>query len=373
VTQPNPEDYTGVLVVEDEAPMREALAKYCSARGLEPVEVESGEEALELLKGGSIALMLLDLSLPGIGGMDVVPAALDADPDLAIVALSGQADASIATYCLQQGAYDYLIKPIEITDLQVAVDSALRRRYTRLQERGITTWLKTEVTRQADELREATQRFQDVTVATLKAMIAALEGKNEYMAGHSARVAAFAAGIASELELPEIEIERIRLAGWLHDLGKIGIRDAVLDKPGGLSDSDYAHIKRHPIIGATILHPLTDLRSVAEYVRSHHEHWDGSGYPDGLKGEEIPIGGRIICMAEVFEALTTERPYQKTLGPEAAAARMREIAGKVIDPNLMKAFQAVVERKQVLVFVGEEAGPRSSMEIPETKGPPGGT
>lgn len=354
-------DATRILVVEDDACFRDALGKFLSTHGLDHVKAESGEEALGRLREDTFGLMLLDITLPGMSGMEVVPQALETDPDLAIVILSGFSEASIATQCMHQGAFNYLTKPIELTDLKAAIDSALQRRHTRLEKRSIVSELKGEVVRQAKQLLEVRRSSHEITLATLMGLVTALEAKSEYLRGHSARVASFAASIANELGLPENDIEHIRLAGWLHDIGKIGIRDTVLNKRGPLSSSEYQHIKEHPTIATLILEPLSQMQEIAGYVRSHHEHWDGSGYPDGLAAEDIPIGGRIIGMAEVYEALTTTRPYQDTFTPEAAAARMREVSGTVIDPNLMDAFESVVERRQVLVFLDGETERHASV------------
>ncbi len=343
-----------VLIVDDEARFREIMAAFLRERGFEVTTAGSAEVALERLRDGGFALMLLDLRLPGMSGIDAVPAALEIDPDLGIVILSALADATSATTCLQRGAFDYLTKPVEFSDLESAMTRASRRRDTQLQDRGINVWVKNEVSRQSVEIRLEHQRSHDLTIATLKALITVLEAKSEYLAGHSARVASFAASLAGDAGLPEDQVENIRLAGWLHDLGMIGVRDAVLNKRGPLTDDEYAHVQQHTLVGAQILAPVKPLAEVASYVRSHHERWDGRGYPDGLAGEEIPIGSRIICMAEIYEALTSARPYQDTLTPEAAADRMRELAGTVIDPHLMDAFDAVVGRRQVLVFVGTD-------------------
>ena len=295
--------------------------------------------------------MLLDIRMPGMSGIDVVPDALDLDPDLAIIMVTAVADATSAAVCMQRGAYDYLIKPIELTDLGGAVDRALRRRDTMIQSRGISAWLKEEVERQTEEIARERRKLQELSVATLEALINALEAKNEFLSGHSARIAAFSASIAHEMKLPDDEVEMIRMAGRLHDLGKIGIRESVLDKHGPLTPDEYEHVKQHVVIGSQILAPLTHLGPVVEYVRLHHEHWDGSGYPEGLEGETIPIGARVIGAAEVYDALTTSRPYQDPLTPDEAVERMRTLSGKVIDPRVMDALAASVARRQTLVFL----------------------
>lgn len=345
------------LVVDDEESLRNALGQYLRYRGYRVLLADSGEAALKELQQGGVALMLLDVRMPGMSGVDVVPEALDVEPDLAILMLTAVSDATTAAICMQRGAYDYLTKPIELNDLGAAIDRALRRRDTQIQNRNISSWLKEEVAHRTEELKANQMRLERLTTATLEALINALESKSEYLSGHSARVAAYSANIAQEMGLPEEEVEVVRVAGRLHDLGKIGIREAVLQKHGPLSPDEFQHVMRHVTIGAQILAPLTHLGRVVDYVRSHHEHWDGSGYPESLRGERIPLGGRIICAAEIYDALTAPRPYQERLTQDQAVERMRELAGSVLDPQVMEAFAASVGRRQTLVFLAEDHDP----------------
>ena len=157
--------------------------------------------------------------------------------------------------------------------------------------------------------------------------------------------------------LTEEDIERVRVAGRLHDLGKIGTRDAVVNKEGPLTADEFEHVKQHVIIGAQILAPLVHLGDIVAMVKSHHERFDGTGYPDGLRGDEVPLGGRIIGVAEVYDALTTARPYQEKMTPEQAVERMADLSGTVLDPRVFEALVRLVARRQTLVFLDEDAGP----------------
>lgn len=359
VIEPGSQTPTKILVVDDDEGVRRALARFLAGRGYRVETAADGREALEKLKSDGVALMLLDIRMPGMSGIDVVPDALEIDPDLAIIMLSALTDATSAAICMQRGAMDYLTKPIELTDLGNAVERALRKRDTMIQNRQISDWLKEEVRQRTEELQRERQKLEQLSVATLEALINALEAKDRYLSGHSARVSALAATIAHELGLPEDEVERVRMAGRLHDLGKIGIREEVLNKRGPLTEEEYRHVQEHVVIGSQILAPLKHLGPVVDYVRGHHEHWDGTGYPDGLAGEAIPLGARIICAAEIYDALTTSRPYQETMTPEQATERMRSLAGKVIDPKVMEALSRAVERRKTLVFIDENASPRT--------------
>jgi putative nucleotidyltransferase with HDIG domain len=346
-----------VLVVDDEEPIRNALRKFLKQQQFEVYAAGSGDEALQQLKLHKVALMLSDIRMPGTSGVDLVPQALEIEPDLAILMLTAVNDATSAALCMQRGAMDYLTKPIELADLGRAVQRALKRREMQLENRELNQWLKEEVSTRTAELQRERHRLERVSTATLEALVNALEAKDPYLRGHSARVADLSANIAAELQLPEEEVERVRMAGRLHDLGKIGTREYVVNKEGPLTPEEFEHVKQHVIIGAQILAPLTHLGDVVSMVRSHHERWDGTGYPEGLRREEIPIGGRIIAAAEVFDALTTSRPYQDRMTPEQAVERLADLADSVLDPKVFEALTSIVARRGTLVFLDEDVGP----------------
>jgi putative nucleotidyltransferase with HDIG domain len=346
-----------VLVVDDEEPIRNALRKFLKQQQFEVYAAASADEALQQLRLHKVSLMLSDIRMPGTSGVDLVPQALEIEPDLAILMLTAVNDATSAALCMQRGALDYLTKPIELADLGRAVQRALKRREMQLENRHLNQWLKEEVTTRTAELQRERHRLERVSTATLEVLVNALEAKDPYLRGHSARVADLSANIATEMRLTEEDVERIRVAGRLHDLGKIGTRDAVVNKEGPLTADEFEHVKQHVIIGAQILAPLVHLGDIVAMVKSHHERFDGTGYPDGLRGEEVPLGGRIIAVAEVYDALTTARPYQEKMTPEQAVERMADLSGTVLDPKVYDALVRLVARRQTLVFLDEDAGP----------------
>jgi putative nucleotidyltransferase with HDIG domain len=350
---------TSVLVVDDEEPIRNALRKYLKQQQFEVFTAASADEALQQLRLHKVTLMLSDIRMPGTSGVDLVPQALEIEPELAILMLTAVNDATSAALCMQRGAMDYLTKPIELADLGRAVQRSLKRREMLLENRHLNEWLKEEVTTRTAELQRERHRLERVSTATLEALVNALEAKDPYLRGHSARVADLSANLATEMGLPEEEVDRVRMAGRLHDLGKIGTRDAVVNKEGALTADEFEHVKQHVIIGAQILAPLTHLGDVVSMVKTHHERFDGTGYPDGLRGEETPLGGRIIAAAEVYDALTTARPYQDKLTPEQAVERMADLSATVLDPKVYDALLRIVARRQTLVFLDEDPGPDS--------------
>jgi len=346
-----------VLVVDDEEPIRNALRKFLKQQQFEVFAAGSADEALQQLRLHKVTLMLSDIRMPGTSGVDLVPQALEIEPDLAILMLTAVNDATSAALCMQRGAMDYLTKPIELADLGRAVQRAIKRREMLLENRHLNQWLKEEVTTRTAELHRQQHRMERISTATLEALVNALEAKDPYLRGHSARVADLSANIATELGMTEEEVDRVRMAGRLHDLGKIGTRDAVVNKEGPLTPEEFEHVKQHVVIGAQILAPLVHLGDVVSMVKSHHERWDGTGYPDGLRGEEIPRGGRIISAAEVYDALTTARPYQEKMTPEQAVERMADLSGTVLDSTVYDALARIVSRRQTLVFLDEDPGP----------------
>jgi putative nucleotidyltransferase with HDIG domain len=338
-----------LVVVDDEEAIRSSVRKYLVHEGYEVATAATGDEALALLQRRKVTGMLLDVNLPGESGIDLVPRVLDLEPNLALLMLTAVNDATSAALCMQRGALDYLIKPIDLPVLGRAIQNALRRRDTMLEGQQINQWLKEEVALRVAERRLEQAAQERISVATLEALVNALEAKDPHLRGHSARVADLSASVAAQLGCSDEAVEAIRTGGRLHDIGKIGIREEILNKQGPLTPEEREHVRQHVILGAEILGPLGNLGEVVPYVRHHHEHWDGRGYPDGLSGEAIPLGARILGTAEVYDALTTARPYQAKMEPAAALARMQQLTGNVLDPNVFTALSAVVHSRRPLI------------------------
>ena len=344
---------TAILVVDDEQAILSALKKFLTVKGYDVSTAASGEEALDALRRLKIAGLVLDVRMPGLSGIDLVPKVLEIEPNAAILMLTAVNDATTASLCMQRGAMEYLTKPIDLEELHKAIQRALKRRDALLETDELNQWLKEEVAVRTAELRRERANLQRISVATLEVLVNALEAKDPYSRGHSARIADLSAMVAAEMELEDEDVESVRTAGRLHDIGKIGIREEVMVKQGPLTDDEYEHVKQHVVVGSQILAPLTHLREVIHYVRSHHERWDGQGYPDGLKGEEIPMGARIIAAVEVYDALTTSRPYQEKMSSEHAVERMRDLTGTGIATDVFDALETVVNRRQTLVFLDD--------------------
>lgn len=318
-----------VLLVTAQHSVRSVLSNHLREQKFLVWTAGSGDEALALLQQHKVAVMLSDIRLPGLSGLDLISRALGVEPDLAIVVLTPAREATTATLSLQRGATDYVVLPLVLDDLGRAVQRALKRRKLLVLSRSL-------------ESRRKQYELERMAVATLEAMVLALEAKDRYLCGHSARVAELSAAVAAELGLTEEVVEQVRIAGRLHDIGEVGTRESVLDKPGPLTPEERDHVKQHVVIGSHILALLSPLGVVSRYVRSHHERWDGTGYPDGLRQDDIPVGARIIGAVEIYDALSTPRPYQEQLAPEQAVERMRQLSGTILDPKVCAALATVV-------------------------------
>lgn len=356
---PNPhETDTAVittLVVDDEEATRASLYQFLTSIGHEVILVDSAASAMAEARRRRITCVLMDVRLPDGSGIDLVRSLLELEPNAAILMLTAVNEAKMAALCMQRGAMDYLVKPVDLPDLERALGRALARRRELIAQAQTQAWLKNEIVQRGAELHRERSNLERISVATLEALVNALEAKDPFLRGHSARVADLSALVAAEMGMSDEQVELVRTAGRLHDIGKIGIREEVLNKRGPLTEEEFEHVKTHVVIGAQILAPLTHLREVIQYVRSHHERADGTGYPDGLGGSAIPVGARILGVAEVYDALTTARPYQEKMTPEEAVARMGDLVGTVISADVYRPLETVVARRKALVFLDEAA------------------
>jgi putative two-component system response regulator len=336
-----------ILVVDDESTIRLALSRFLRTRGFHVDVADSGSAALETLAHERFALMLCDLRMPGLSGLEVVPRALQLDEDLGIIMLTAVNDASSATDALSSGAFDYLTKPVELPDLQAAVERALVRRTRNRERKSIDRLIREEVAIRTAQLEREKGALRDLTVSVAETLINAMEAKDLYLRGHSHRVAELAAAIAAELGESEQVVTQIHTAGRLHDVGKIGIREAILNKNGPLSAEEFAHVKDHVRIGLEILQPLQHLGDALLFIRDHHEHWDGTGYPHGRAAEAITIGGRVLTAADAFDALTSKRAYRDPMTAQTTLDYLRTQVHRLLDPRVYEALVAVIQRGEV--------------------------
>jgi putative two-component system response regulator len=322
------------LVVDDEPRLRQLLVRLMENDGFVCREAGSGDEALERLREAPAALVLTDLRMPRMDGAELLREVRARYPDTAVVLITAIADVDVAVRCLTIGAMDYLTKPFQLEEVRARVAQALERRRLVIENRGYQEGLEARVAEQA-------RRLEELFLGSIQSLAEALELKDPYTRGHSVRVSRYSSEIARFLDLPADVVRQVELGGHVHDIGKIGVREAVLNKPGALTDEEYAHIMEHPMLGWRILSPLLgDVPRVLNVVRSHHERFDGRGIPDRLAGEAIPLEARIVAVADAFDAMTSGRPYRggMQLDMDQAVAELERCAGTQFDPVVLAGF-----------------------------------
>src|SRR5256712_8168443 len=320
------------LVVDDEPRLRRVLVRLLEGEGFTCAEAGSGTEALEMMHHDPVPLVISDLRMPQMDGVTLLREILARWPDTAVLVVTAVAEVESAVACLQLGALDYVAKPFHLDEVRARVMQALDKRRLILENRMYHQELEQRVQEQA-------RRIEELSLERLQALVHALEEKDPYLRGHSVRVANYAFRVGRELGLEPGVLDMISLGAELHDLGKIGVSEAGLQKPGKLSEAEYRHIMDHPVIGARILGPLMrDAPAALAIVRSHHERLDGKGFPDGLKGDEIPLEVRVVTVADSFDAMTSLRAYGPALAFETAAQELLDGKGVQFDPGAVQAF-----------------------------------
>jgi len=330
------------LIVDDEAALRRVLMRTLQGAGYECSEAASGVEAMRLLEGQRFELVLSDIQMPEMDGVALLNGVRERWPETAVVMLTAVSDVHMGVACLQAGAFDYITKPFQLEEVRARVAQALDRRRLVLENRAYQAHL-------ADMVEQQARRIEELFLEGVQTLVHALEAKDPYTRGHSARVASYAGKTARALTLDDADVQIVELGAELHDIGKIGVREAVLRKAGKLTREEYEHIISHTVIGAHILDPLLKHSPPAlSIVRSHHERLDGAGLPDGLRGDQIHLFARIVSVADSFDAMTSERPYRPARPVADALAELEAGRGAQYDPAVVDAFQGVCAGADVL-------------------------
>jgi len=334
-----------ILLVDDHPENIELLKAYLSPQGYETIQAANGEEALAAFSSYAIDLILLDVMMPGMDGFEVTRRIRQdkANPQLPIVLVTAQRETEDRVKGIEAGCDDFISKPFDGIELRARVRSLLKvKAYNDLMNH-YQQELEAQVRKRTEELRQAFEKIKSASLDTIYRLSVASEYKDENTGAHIKRMSHYSAAIARQLGLDEKLVEAILYAAPMHDVGKIGIPDHILMKPGKLDAQEWEIMQQHTIIGANIL-----KGSDAEFIqlgesiaRHHHEKWDGSGYPDHLKGSEIPITSRIVAIADVFDALTSRRPYKEPFSLEKSFAIIQEGKGTHFDPDAVVAFFAI--------------------------------
>src|SRR5688500_5364908 len=326
------------LVVDDDPQLRLLLSRLMRAEGFQCEEAENGRIAAEALRRQPATLVLSDLHMPEMDGIGLLRHVRTTYPDTVIILVTAVSDVATAVACLAEGAMDYVAKPFFPDEVLARVRQALEKRRLVLENREYHEQLEEKVAIQA-------QRIEDIFLASIHSLADTLELRDTYTHGHSIRVSRYSVMIARELGMPDEFIRQVELGGRVHDIGKNGVREQVLHKAGPLTDEEYRHVMEHPITGWRTLQPLLRDHAIAlNVVRNHHERWDGSGLPDHLAGEAIPLEARIAAVADTFDAMTSHRPYRPPLPLETTVEEILRYRGKQFDARAAEAFVAMVDR-----------------------------
>ena len=358
-----------ILIVEDERGPRESL-RLILKPSYDVLLATNGQDALQALREHPVGLVTLDLNMPGVKGIEVLRALRTQSPSTEVVVITGFATVDSAVECIRYGVHDFITKPFNVIEVMAAVERALRKRRSRsrlhsfLDRLGDIVGRSTAATAAlnaletddrlvaemrralADSFKPIAQASPDRVLEFAEVLADTLESKDVYTHGHSRRVSYYAGLLAERIGLPAGLCEEIRLAAFLHDVGKIGVANQLILKDGHLTQEERIVVMKHPVIGESLIQPLGLAPGILRAVRHHHEHFDGTGYPDGLLGEEIPIAARIILIADAYDAMHSQRAYRKGLPKEMILREFTKHSGSQFDPRLTAAFLDLVEKDE---------------------------
>jgi len=328
---------TPILIVDDEADIRDLLREMLEDAGYACTAVAGVAEALAALAARSYDIVFADIRMPGRPVADLLEEVRRSHPDTVVIMITGMNDAETAVGAIRMGAFDYIVKPFNLSQVLVAADRALERRRLDLANREFQQYLE----HMAEDRAAQTHRmFYSMT----QVLIRLLELRAPLDVGHSVNVAEIARYIAHDLKLTKDGIRKVYLAALLHDVGMITIENLTLQKQGSLTSDEYRQVKEHSSLAETVLRPILDDGEVLKYIRHHHERYDGAGYPDGLKGNIIPLGARIIAVAEAFDSMTRNRPHRKALSPQSALTELQRCSDSQFDPQVVAVFSGLFEQ-----------------------------
>ncbi len=324
-----------ILVVDDEPVIRALIKKALKSFGYQADSASNALSAIEMMSKKNYFSVISDIRMPGKDGIWFLKEIKKRYPDTQVTMLTASDSLGDAIASLNLGAERYLLKPLNINELFHVVEKMA-------EKKDLITRDKEHKMRIEIRLKEQGRKIREIFIGSTKALVTSLEAKDKYTKGHSERVTELSVLLVKKLGLNRGFSEKIKIAGLLHDIGKIGVKDVVLNKPGKLTKEEYDHVKKHSVLGEQIVTPVIDDKEITLSIRNHHERYDGKGYPDGIKGEKIPLGARILALADAFDAMTSKRPYRESFDKKEAMKRIKENIGTQFDPELAKTFIEVL-------------------------------
>lgn len=329
-----------VLIVDDESEIRSFLVLALDDE-FACTTVASAEDALTYMREKEFELVISDISMPGMSGLKLIPRLKEISQNTVVVMISGIQTVESAVAATRQGAFDYLIKPFDSDEVVAVMKRALKHHKLIISRQHYKDQLEELIRQRTAALHRALGSLEKAYRSTLKALTAALEARDSETYGHSERVVAYSLRLGQEYGIDPTQMQSLEFGSLLHDIGKIGVPDSILRKPARLTEEEWVLMREHPLRGQEILSGIEFLRGATRVVAQHHEKWDGTGYPLGLRGEEIDLCARIFAVADAFDAITSERVYKRSQSYEAAARELNQLAGRQFDPRVVEAFRRV--------------------------------
>ncbi len=334
-----------VLIVDDEPGIAKLLHDWLAHAGFECLTCTQGEEALALLEQQAFGAVISDLRMPGMTGIELLQRVRPTHPLLAFLMATAVDDVRVGIQAMREGADDYLVKPFHLENVLASVNRALEKKNLEREVANYRLRLEQMVDQRTRQLQAAMKRIEQTYDDTLEALAAALDLRDNETAGHSRRVTSYCMEIARLLNCSEAELQVIQRGAYLHDIGKIGIPDSILLKPGKLTEGERTVMESHARTGYELVCRVTFLAAAAEIILTHQERFDGTGYPQGLVGEEVPLGARIFSVADTLDAMTSDRPYRRALPYATARAEIIRESGRQFDPRIVEAFLSIPEAR----------------------------
>jgi response regulator RpfG family c-di-GMP phosphodiesterase len=361
-----------ILIVDDEQEITEILSDLLS-NAHDCVRAGSAEDALARLADDNFQLVISDITMPGMSGLEMLPYVKSVSPNTIVVMISGMQTVESAIGALRLGAFDYLMKPFDLRQVEAVVKRALDHYELILAKQRYEDHLEELVEQRTAELDRALNSLEDAYRSTLRALTSALETRDSETHGHSERVVTYSLRLGREYGLASEKLKALEFGSLLHDIGKIGVPDSILRKPGKLTEEEWIKMREHPVHGQQILRGIEFLAGAARVVAQHHEKWDGSGYPLGLREEEVDVCARIFAVADAFDAITSDRVYRRGKSYQEAAQELDDWAGRQFDPKVVEAFHRVPQEdwdelhRRSLLAKADDLDLRRMLEMQEAR------
>jgi putative two-component system response regulator len=327
-----------ILIVDDEEVICSILARRLTREGYACVTANDGREALRYFYKHPFSLIISDIKMPEMDGLELLKRVKATNPNMMVIVVTAFPDIDLAVEAMRLGAYDFIIKPADLDLVILSVKRALEKKRLEEEITAYRSHLERLVEERTAKLQQAYRILKKAHLDSVKVLAEAIDAKDPYTRGHSDRVTRMSLKIAFQYGFTEERLESLEYGALLHDIGKIGIKDEVLQKPGALSSEEYQYIQEHPLIGVKIVEGLDFFKDKIPMIRHHHEHFDGSGYPDGLVGETIPLEARIISVPDAFDAMTSARPHREMMPLQDVLMELEKCKGTQFDPEVLEIF-----------------------------------